>query len=101
MTATAGCHAANRGQGLHLSPARTTLVLGPEAKRQGANHDRSFEKTLSGGDRGVGWLVYLLHHSLIADAHRPEFGPVGFPGYLGFIEADGSLRAGHDVFNDF
>ncbi|MGO8749212.1 MAG: hypothetical protein ACLQNE_24905 [Thermoguttaceae bacterium] len=51
--------------------------------------------------RGIGWLAYLLHHSLIADAHRPEFGPVGFPGYLGFIEADGSLRTGHDVFNDF
>jgi endo-1,4-beta-mannosidase len=51
--------------------------------------------------RGIGWLVYLLHHSLIADAHRPEFGPVGFPGYLGFIEANGSLRPGHDVFNEF
>ena len=21
--------------------------------------------------RGIAWLVYLLHHSLIADAHRP------------------------------
>jgi hypothetical protein len=51
--------------------------------------------------RKIGWLVYLLHHSLIADAHRPEFGPIGFPGYLGFIEADGSLRKGHDVFNEF
>ena len=51
--------------------------------------------------RGIGWLVYLLHHSLIADAHRPESGPVGFPGYLGFIEADGSLRLGHEVFNHF
>jgi len=51
--------------------------------------------------RGIGWLVYLLHHSLIADAHRPEFGPPGFPGNLAFIEADGSLRSGHDVFNEF
>src|SRR5271157_4774671 len=51
--------------------------------------------------RDVGWLVYLLHHSPIADAHRPEFGPVGFPGYLGFIEADDTLRPGHDVFNGF
>ncbi len=50
---------------------------------------------------GIGWLVYLLHHSLIADAHRPEFGPVGFPGYLGFIEADDTLRPGHEVFNEF
>lgn len=51
--------------------------------------------------RGVGWLVYLLHHSLIADAHRPEFGSVGFPGDLAFIEADDSLRPGHEVFNEF
>ena len=51
--------------------------------------------------RGIGWLAYLLHHSLIADAHRPEFGPVGNPGNLAFIEADGSLRPGHEVFNEF
>lgn len=51
--------------------------------------------------RGIGWLAYLLHHSLIADAHRPEFGPTGRPGNLAFIEADGSLRPGHGVFNEF
>jgi cellulase (glycosyl hydrolase family 5) len=51
--------------------------------------------------RGIGWLVYLLHHSLIADAHRIEFGPLGAPGNLAFIEADGTLRPGHDVFNEF
>ncbi len=51
--------------------------------------------------RRVGWLVYLLHHSLIADAHRPQFGPVGSAGSLAFIEADGSLRPGHAVFNEF
>jgi hypothetical protein len=51
--------------------------------------------------RGIGWLAYLLHHSLIADAHRPEFGPLGDPGNLAFIEADGTLRPGHAVFNEF
>ena len=51
--------------------------------------------------RGIGWLVYLLHHSLIADAHRAQFGPLGAPGNLAFIEADGTLRPGHDVFNEF
>ncbi len=51
--------------------------------------------------RNIGWLVYLLHHSLIADAHRQEYGPVGDPGNLMFIEADGSLRPGHDIFNQF
>jgi endo-1,4-beta-mannosidase len=51
--------------------------------------------------RQIGWLVYLLHHSLIADAHRPEYGPIGPAGNLSFIEADGSLRPGHTIFNDF
>lgn len=51
--------------------------------------------------RNIGWTVYLLHHSLIADAHRPEFGPTGGPGNLAFIEADGSLRPGHEVYNEF
>ncbi len=51
--------------------------------------------------RDIGWLAYLLHHSLIADAHRPEFGPVAEPGNLAFIECDGALRPGHDIFNDF
>jgi len=51
--------------------------------------------------RGIGWFAYLLHHSLIADAHRPEYGPVGPPGYLAFIEADGSLRPGHEAFNEY
>ena len=51
--------------------------------------------------REIGWLVYLLHHSLIADAHRPEFGPVTEPGNLAFIEADDTLRPGHEVFNEF
>jgi len=51
--------------------------------------------------RGIGWLVYLLHHSLIADAHRSEYGPLSNPGNLAFIEADGLLRSGHDIFNEF
>jgi hypothetical protein len=51
--------------------------------------------------RNIGWLAYLLNHSLIADAHRPEYGPVGKAGNLAFIEADGSLRPGHAAFNEF
>ena len=51
--------------------------------------------------RNIGWLAYILHHSLIADAHRPEFGPLSGPGNLAFIEADGSLRPGHGVYNEF
>jgi hypothetical protein len=51
--------------------------------------------------RNIGSLVYLLHHSQIADAHRAEFGPVSGPGNLSFIEADGPLRPGHEVYNEF
>jgi endo-1,4-beta-mannosidase len=51
--------------------------------------------------RGIGWFAYVLHHSLIADAHRSEFGILTAPGNLSFIEADGSLRPGHEVFNEF
>ncbi|MBN1246677.1 MAG: hypothetical protein JXC32_03425 [Anaerolineae bacterium] len=51
--------------------------------------------------RGIGWLAYLLHHSLVADAHPAEYGPLSAPGNLAFIEADGSLRPGHDAFNEF
>lgn len=51
--------------------------------------------------RGIGWLAYLLNHSLIADAHGPEYGPVGAPGNLAFIQPDGSLRPGHEVFNEY
>ncbi len=51
--------------------------------------------------RGIGFLAYLLHHSLIADAHRIDFGPLSAPGNLAFIEADGSLRPGHEVYNEF
>lgn len=51
--------------------------------------------------RNIGWLAYVLHHSLIADSHRIEFGPLSGPGNLAFIEADGSLRPGHGVFNEF
>ncbi len=52
-------------------------------------------------DRGVGFLVHLLHHTLVADGHRPEYGPISNAGYMAFIEADGSLRPHHQAFNEF
>ena len=48
----------------------------------------------------VGWIAHLLHHSLVSDGHRPQFGSVDRPGFH-FIEADGALRPGHDAFNDY
>lgn len=52
-------------------------------------------------ERGIGFLVHLLHHTLVADGHRPDYGPISTAGYMAFIEADGSLRRYHDVFNEF
>jgi hypothetical protein len=51
--------------------------------------------------RDIGFTVHALHHSLVADLHSQAFGPVGRPGRLEFINADGSLRVGHETFNDF
>ena len=51
--------------------------------------------------REIGFTVHALNHSLLADLHSAEYGPVGRPGRLEFINADGSLRAGHEVINRF
>jgi len=52
-------------------------------------------------DHGIGFMPHLLHHTLVADGHRPEYGPAGPAGNMSFIEADGSLRPGHDAFNEY
>lgn len=52
-------------------------------------------------ERGIGFTVHALHHSLMADLHRDAYGPVGSPEWMHFIEPDGSLRPGHDAFNRF
>ncbi|NLV74607.1 MAG: cellulase family glycosylhydrolase [Chloroflexi bacterium] len=51
--------------------------------------------------REIGWFAYILHHSLIPDAHRSAYGPLSAPGNLAYIEADGALRRGHGVYNEF
>lgn len=50
--------------------------------------------------RGLGWITHALYHSLVADLHLPAYGPVGSAGYMAFINPDGKLRAGHEVWND-
>jgi len=52
-------------------------------------------------DRNIGFLAHLMHHTLVADGHRPEYGPMSNAGYMAFIEADGSLRPHHEMFNEF
>jgi hypothetical protein len=51
--------------------------------------------------RGIGFIVHALQHSLVADLHYPEYGPVGWPEVLHFVNPDGSLRRGHEAFNEF
>jgi hypothetical protein len=70
--------------------------------RDDAKHVEVMRYTLGQlAERDIGFLVHALHHSLVADLHRDEYGPVGHPECLHFIEADGSLRAGHEAFNEF
>ena len=51
--------------------------------------------------RRIGFIVHALQHSLVADLHYPAYGPVGYPETLHFVNADGSLRPGHEAFNDY
>jgi hypothetical protein len=51
--------------------------------------------------RNIGFAVHALHHSLVADLHSAAHGPVGLPERLEFINADGTLRRGHEAFNEF
>jgi hypothetical protein len=39
------------------------------------------------------------HESYVADLHRPQYGVISSAEYMAFIHMDGSLRAGHEVFN--
>jgi hypothetical protein len=50
--------------------------------------------------RDIGFIAHGLHHSLVADLHDEAYGPVHL-GRFEFINADGSLRAGHEAFNEF
>ncbi len=47
--------------------------------------------------------VYLawLHESYVADLHRPQYGVISSAEYMAFLHMDGSLRAGHEVFNRY
>lgn len=49
----------------------------------------------------LGFLAHALHYSLVPDLHNLEDGPLGAPGNLAFTNKDGTLRKGHEVFNDY
>jgi hypothetical protein len=50
---------------------------------------------------GIGIMPHALHESLVGDLHRAQFGVLSSASSMHFIAMDGSLRAGHEVFNDF
>jgi endo-1,4-beta-mannosidase len=52
-------------------------------------------------ERRVGFMIHVLHHSLVADCHRAEFGPVSEVGFMGCIEADGTMRAGYESIRKY
>ncbi|HPC45291.1 MAG TPA: hypothetical protein PLJ50_09115 [Candidatus Latescibacteria bacterium] len=52
-------------------------------------------------ERKVGFMIHVLHHSLVADCHRAEFGPVSEVGFMGCIEADGTMRAGYESIRKY
>ena len=50
---------------------------------------------------GIGFMPHALHESLVGDLHRAQFGVLSSASSMHFIAMDGSLRHGHEVFNDF
>ena len=51
-------------------------------------------KTLK--DRGIGWCVWTLHAGSMISSNREI---TESNSYMAFIDIDGSLRAGHEVYN--
>ena len=49
--------------------------------------------------RGMGFVVHALHYSRVPDLHYASDGTVGVPGNCAFINKDGTLRKGHEIFN--
>jgi len=72
----------------------------------GALDDRKRAETLEVelatlAERGFGFTIHLLHHTLVGDGHRPEYGPISLAGYMACIEPDGAMRKHHEVINAF
>ncbi|AGN02516.1 hypothetical protein L593_12885 [Salinarchaeum sp. Harcht-Bsk1] len=52
-------------------------------------------------ERDVGFTAHLLHHTLVADGHRADHGPIHDAKNMCFVDPDGSLRDHHGLFNDY
>jgi hypothetical protein len=90
---------------VELGRATGKAVLASETvwgANEDAEHVELIDQTLAMlTERNIGFVVHALNHSLVADLHAEAYGPVGPPGRLEFINADGSLREGHEIFNRF
>lgn len=49
----------------------------------------------------MGFLPHALCYSLVSDLHESEDGNITHSGNLAFLNKDGTLRPGHEVFNEF
>lgn len=49
----------------------------------------------------IGFMPHILHESLVADCHRALYGVLSSASSMHFIAMDGSLRPGHEVYNEF
>lgn len=53
-------------------------------------------------ERNIGFVVHGLYHSKVADLHPVSDGPIyDDMGQFNFIKLDGSLRDGHELFNEY
>ena len=50
---------------------------------------------------GIGFLSHALHHSPVANLNRPVPDRKWGTMYMGFVDPDGSIRPGHEVYNEF
>ena len=50
---------------------------------------------------GIGFLPHGLHHSFVADLHRPLSWRKWDTMYMGFIEPNGLIRSGHEIYNEY
>lgn len=52
--------------------------------------------------RGLGFVAHALCHSEVADLHAPKYGPIlADMGQFNFLDQNGRLRPGLEVFNSF
>ncbi|TAN36148.1 MAG: hypothetical protein EPN23_09315 [Verrucomicrobia bacterium] len=72
----------------------------------GSNNDAGRAETIKQEltllkQHGIGFLPHAAHHSWVADLHRPRPDYKTWSMYMGFIDPNGSIRSGHEIYNEF